>query len=183
LEVGDGTQRVEDNYDLVIIDTPPSLNGLTRSAWAASDRVLLVTEPGIFAVGGVKRAMQAVDEIHDLVNHRLALAGIVLNRFNASFTEHDFRQQELTGIVGAALAPITLPERAAVQQAQGAARPIHSWPGEAAVEISESFDSLLAHIQENLKDTARKNKRGRTGRKAAANEVKQGFFRRRKKAE
>jgi len=172
---------VEDEYDLVIIDTPPSLNGLTRSAWAASDRVLLVTEPGIFAVGGVKRAMQAVDEVHDLLNHRLALAGVVLNRFNTSFTEHDFRAQELNAIVGGTMLPITLPERAAVQQAQGAARPIHSWPGDAAAEISETFDGLLVHIQESLKDAPRKHKRGRSGRNAATAEVKQGFFRRRKK--
>lgn len=172
---------VEDDYDLVIIDTPPSLNGLTRSAWAASDRVLLVTEPGIFAVGGVKRAMQAVDEVHDMLNHRLALAGVVLNRFNASFTEHEYRQQELAGILGDTMAAMVLPERAAVQQAQGAARPIHSWPGEAAVEISETFDSILNHVQESLKDAPRKHKRGRSGRKAATSEVKQGFFRRRKK--
>lgn len=172
---------VQDDYDFVIIDTPPSLNGLTRSAWAASDRVLLVTEPGIFAVGGVKRAMQAVDEVHDLINHRLALAGVVLNRVNASFTEHEFRQTELASIVAESLLPVSLPERAAIQQAQGAARPIHSWPGEAAAELSETFDSLLTVVQESLKETARKTKRGRSGRKAATSEVKQGFFRRKKK--
>jgi hypothetical protein len=35
-------------------------------------------------------------------------------------------------------------ERAAVQQATGAARPIHSWPAEGAAEIARGFDWLLA---------------------------------------
>jgi chromosome partitioning protein len=174
---------VEDDYDLVIIDTPPSLNGLTRSAWAASDRVLLVAEPGIFAVGGVRRAMQAVDEVHDQLNHRLALAGVVLNRVNAAFTEHEFRQTELAQIVTDALLPINFPERAAIQQAQGAARPIHSWPGEAAAEISANFDNLLDLIQSSLTEVARKRRRGRTARRAPEAEVKQSFFRRKKKGD
>ncbi|MEN9715467.1 MAG: hypothetical protein RJA35_934 [Actinomycetota bacterium] len=169
---------VEDDYDLVIIDTPPSLNGLTRSAWAASDRVLLVSEPGIFAVSGVKRAMQAVDEVHDQLNHRLALAGVVLNRVNDSFTEHEFRQQELGQIATDALLPIYFPERAAVQQAQGAARAIHSWPGPVAAAISADFDALLELIQASLSEVAQKRRRGRTARRAPKDESKQSFFRR-----
>jgi chromosome partitioning protein len=37
---------VEADYDLVLIDCAPSLNALTRTAWAASDRGAVVTEPG-----------------------------------------------------------------------------------------------------------------------------------------
>ena len=172
---------VEDDYDLVIIDTPPSLNGLTRSAWAASDRVILVSEPGIFAVSGVRRAMLAVDEVHDQLNHRLALAGVVLNRLNDNFTEHEFRQQELSQIVSDALLPVFFPERAAVQQAQGAARPIHSWPGPVAAEISANFDRLLELIQESMTEEAQKRRRGRSVSRARTKDVKQGFFRRKKK--
>jgi chromosome partitioning protein len=160
---------VEDDYDLVIIDTPPSLNGLTRSAWTASDRVLLVAEPAIFAVGGVKRAMQAVDEVHDQLNPRLALVGVVLNRVNSAFTEHEYRQNELSGIISSALMAVSFSERAAVQQAQGAARPIHSWPGEAAAEISSNFDSLLTAIEESMKSQPEKLKRSRAKRIAAKN--------------
>lgn len=177
----EGLSRVQDDYDLVIIDTPPSLNGLTRAAWAASDRVLIVSEPGIFAVSSIKRAISAVDEIHDRLNHRLALAGVVLNRVNTNFVEHEFRQSELKDIAGDALLPFVFPERAAIQQAQGAARPIHSWPGEAAAEISVMFDDLLSHVQSTLLTVAAKRTRGRNLRSSRKAEVKQSWFRRSKK--
>jgi hypothetical protein len=41
------------------------------------------------------------------------------------------------------LIPDYLEERAHLQQTQGAARPIHTWPGEGAIEIAEFFTGLL----------------------------------------
>ncbi|HEV3355322.1 MAG TPA: ParA family protein, partial [Pseudonocardiaceae bacterium] len=49
----------ETPYQLVLLDCPPSLGQLTRSALVAADRALLVTEPTMFAVSGVQRAFEA----------------------------------------------------------------------------------------------------------------------------
>src|SRR5690606_10285363 len=54
---------IESEYDLVLIDCAPSLNALTRTAWAASDRVVVVTEPGLFSVAAADRALRAIEEI------------------------------------------------------------------------------------------------------------------------
>jgi hypothetical protein len=40
------------------------------------------------------------------------------------------------------LSPL-LPERTSLQQAQGAAQPVHAWPGDAAAEMAQNFDLLL----------------------------------------
>ena len=53
----DWLANVEADYDLVLIDCAPSLNALTRTAWAASDRVTVVTEPGLFSVAAADRAL------------------------------------------------------------------------------------------------------------------------------
>ena len=39
-----------------------------------------------------------------------------------------------------------LEERSAVQQAQGAARSIHSWPGQNAAKVAKRFDGLLDEV-------------------------------------
>lgn len=170
--------EVENQYDLVIIDTPPSLNGLLRTAWVASERVLLVTEPGIFSVGAIERAIRAIHELHDELNRKLAPVGVVANRVLPNFTEHTFRLRELSERAGSALLEVQVSERAAMQQAQGAARAIHSWPGEGASEMARAFDSLLEVVQNSFAEPVTRAKRSRV-RKAE----KGGLFKKKAKVQ
>lgn len=144
--------RVEKEYDLVIIDTPPSINGLTRTAWVASDRVLIVSEPSIFSVVAADRAMRAIDELRRGLTPRLQALGVVINRVRLQSKEHEFRVNELKQMFGAQLLSVQLEERASLQQAQGAARPIHNWPGENAVEIANIFDEILEAAMVSFED-------------------------------
>ena len=157
--------RIEDDYDLVIIDTPPSINALTRTAWVASDRVILVTEPALYSVIAADRARKAIQEISAKLSPRLQLLGVVVNRFRPQSHEHDYRIKELKELFGDQILMPYFEERAAVQQATGAARPIHSWPAEGAAEIARGFDWLLAGALSELEQAAgNKEKVGAVGR-------------------
>ncbi len=145
--------RVEKDYDLVIIDTPPSINALTRTAWVASDRVLLVTEPGIFSVVAAERAQRALEEIRVAITKRVQLLGFVVNRYRPASKEQDFRIDELKTMFGELVLPQYLEERSHLQQTQGAARPIHTWPGEGAAEVASFFTGLLQRVQESFKQS------------------------------
>lgn len=137
---------VEADYDLVLIDSAPSLNALTRTAWAASDRVLIVTEPSLFAVAATDRALRAVEEIRRGVSPRLQPLGILINRTQPQSIEHQFRIRELREMFGPLVLTPQLPERPALQQAQGAAKPVHLWPGEPAQEMAANFDTILDRV-------------------------------------
>jgi hypothetical protein len=60
--------------------------------------------------------------------------------------EHQFRIAELREIFGPLVMPIALPDRLAVQQAQGACTPIHEWGTPGAREVSLGFNLLLARV-------------------------------------
>jgi cellulose biosynthesis protein BcsQ len=152
---------IEDEYELVIIDTPPSINALTRTAWVASDRVILVTEPALYSVIAADRARRAIVEISAKLSPRLSLYGFVVNRLRAQSHEHEFRLRELREMFGDQLLQPYFEERAAVQQSTGAARPIHSWPAEGAAEVAKGFDWLLAGLMADFETT--KEKRERVG--------------------
>ncbi|CAG7845751.1 Chromosome partitioning protein ParA [Pseudoclavibacter triregionum] len=137
---------VESEYDLVLIDCPPSLNALTRTGWAASDRVAIVTEPGLFSVAAADRALRAIDELRRALSPRLQPLGIIVNRARMQSVEHQFRVRELRDMFGPLVIPPFLPERTALQQAQGAAKPVHLWPGESAEEMAEHFDRILDRV-------------------------------------
>ena len=136
-------QRHAAKYRLVLIDCPPSLNGLTRAAWTASHRVLVVTEPSLFSVAAADRALRAADEIRRRSAPDLQPLGIVVNRVRPSSREQSFRITELKDMFGPLVLNPPLAERTVLQQAQGSARPIHEWPGKPAAELAGAFDTIL----------------------------------------
>jgi cellulose biosynthesis protein BcsQ len=142
--------KIEREYDLVIIDTPPSINGLTRTAWVASDRVVIVTEPSLFSVVAADRTSHAIAELRKGLTPRLETLGILINRFRPQSTEGDFRVNELREKYGSRILPELVEERTVLQQAQGAGRPIHGWPGESAAEIAQVFDRILEFVQQSF---------------------------------
>lgn len=144
-EESDDPDRLGPPYRLVIMDCPPSLGQLTRSALVAADRALLVTEPTIYAVTGVQRAFEAVQNEREH-NPDLQPLGVVVNRVRIRSIEHSYRIRELREIFGPLVLPTVLPDRSAVQHAQGACLPIQRWGTPGAREMTVAFDSLLTRI-------------------------------------
>ncbi len=133
-------------YRLVIVDCPPSLGQLTRGALAAAHRALLVTDPTMFAVSGVQRAFDAVQAERERGNPHLQPLGVLVNRVRPRNSEHEFRIQELRELFGPLVFGTVLPDRSAVQQAQGACLPVQRWDTPGAREVSATFTTLLGRV-------------------------------------
>jgi chromosome partitioning protein len=67
------------DYDLIIIDCPPSLGLLTVNALVACDYALLSAEAQYFALQGVEQALEVIDLARDNLNPNLEWLGIILN--------------------------------------------------------------------------------------------------------
>jgi chromosome partitioning protein len=136
----------DEPYRLVIIDCPPSLGRLTRSALAAAHRAVLVTDPTMFAVSGVQRAFDAVQTERRRGNPELQPLGVLINRVRPRNTEHEYRIAELRELFGPLVLSGVLPDRSAIQQAQGACMPIQRWDTPGAREASAVFTLLLGRL-------------------------------------
>jgi chromosome partitioning protein len=68
-----------DDYDIILIDCPPSLGLLTVNALVACDRALITAEAQYFALQGVEQAMEVVALARESLNPGLALLGVLLN--------------------------------------------------------------------------------------------------------
>lgn len=133
-------------YDLVLLDCPPSLGQLTKHALAASSRVLIVTEPTLFALQGAQQALDAVEVVRRSVNLALHPAGITVNKVRAGSAEHRYRVAELTSCYGSLVLDPVMPDRSAVLQAQGAFRPVQDWPTPGAREAAAVYAAHLDHV-------------------------------------
>lgn len=134
------------DYDLILLDCPPSLSGLTRMAWTASHRVLLVAEPSLFSVAGTERAMRAIRMFSAEFAPQLTSADVVVNRARADSTEHEYRLLEMERLYQDKLMLPVLGENPYWQQVQGAAYPVHLWPGDQTRDLARSFDQLLGQL-------------------------------------
>src|SRR5690606_36400539 len=136
---------VTSRYDLVLVDCPPSLGELTRNALFSATQAVIVTEPSYFAVQGAEQAVEAVQVAVREGNPRLSVVAIVPNRTRAVLSEHRFRLDELRSVFGVKVTE-PIPERTAIQQAQGAGVPIHAWKSAGARSAAKTFDDLLGRV-------------------------------------
>src|SRR5438552_4603964 len=70
---------VEDDYDVILIDCPPSLGLLTVNALVAADHALLSSEAQYFALQGVEQALEVIELARDGLNPDLEWLGVVFN--------------------------------------------------------------------------------------------------------
>ncbi|HYM54718.1 MAG TPA: ParA family protein [Solirubrobacteraceae bacterium] len=71
--------KLPGDYEVILIDCPPSLGLLTINALVAADSALITAEAQYFALQGVEQAMEVVDLARDSLNPELSLLGVLLN--------------------------------------------------------------------------------------------------------
>lgn len=74
---------VLNQYDNILIDSPPALGILTVNAFTASDYVLMPVLPDIFSLQGLVQLNGTLDEVRQKSNPKLQPAGVLLTRYMA----------------------------------------------------------------------------------------------------
>jgi chromosome partitioning protein len=132
-------------YDLVIIDCPPSLGLLTVNGLFAADQALIVTEPAAWASDGVQQVFRTVERIGQRRHGDLGIAGIAVNRLGRTRDARYWYDQLVEQYPGVVLPPIHL--RAAIAEAAAQSLPIHGLGNRSgAPEAAAEFDALLASL-------------------------------------
>jgi chromosome partitioning protein len=68
---------IKGQYDVVVIDCPPSLSWLTINALTAADKVLIVCAPGYFELDSVVQVRKTISQVRDWFNEKLQVAGFL----------------------------------------------------------------------------------------------------------
>lgn len=71
-----------DNYDIIIIDTPPNLGILTENSLCAANWVLVPVQMSYYAVEGTFALMNALDQIRFDLEHEIKVLGILPTFFD-----------------------------------------------------------------------------------------------------
>ncbi|MES2046289.1 MAG: AAA family ATPase [Pseudomonadota bacterium] len=94
--------QVEDRWDIVLIDCPPSLGLLTLNAMVAANSLLVPLQCEFFALEGLSQLLSTVELIRERFNPGLTILGVAL-------TMHDRRNrltEQVSADVRAVLGPV-----------------------------------------------------------------------------
>ena len=73
---------IKDNYDLILIDCPPSLEMLTLNALAAADGILVPVQCEYYALEGLSDLMNTLRMVKKRINPNLEIFGVALTMFD-----------------------------------------------------------------------------------------------------
>lgn len=77
-----GLQPILDQYDHIIIDTPPALGLLAVNAMTASDQLVIPIQADIYSLHGQAELFDTIQMVRKYANPSLEILGILLVRFN-----------------------------------------------------------------------------------------------------
>ncbi|MEW6615021.1 MAG: AAA family ATPase [Thermodesulfobacteriota bacterium] len=75
-------QKIENRYDYILIDCPPSLGLLTLNSLAAADSILMPVQCEYYALEGLSRLLRTVQLVKKRLNPRLEIEGFLLTMFD-----------------------------------------------------------------------------------------------------
>ena len=74
--------KIDDSYDYIIIDCPPSLGLLSINALVASDSIIIPIQTEYYALEGVSELMNTYKLVKDSLNENLDIEGVLLTMFD-----------------------------------------------------------------------------------------------------
>jgi chromosome partitioning protein len=78
----DELQKVQEGYDYVIIDTPPTLGIITVNALVAATHVMIPIQASYFALEGTDDLLETIDKIKVRANPQLQILGALITMYD-----------------------------------------------------------------------------------------------------
>jgi chromosome partitioning protein len=111
-------------YDLILVDTPPSLGLLTLNALAAADYVLIPVQSEYLALEGLGQIVETLELVRGSINPRLGLIGILLTMLDARTNLGNQVSAEVRRHFPAATFQTEIPRSVRLSEAPSFGRPI-----------------------------------------------------------
>jgi chromosome partitioning protein len=117
----------EGQQRFVLIDCPPSLGLLTVNALAAADALVVPIQCEYYAMEGVSKLLNTVDEVRRFLNPELALDGILLTMYDDRINLAQQVAQEVRSVFGDLVFETVVPRNVRLAEAPSFGRPIHAY--------------------------------------------------------
>ncbi len=149
LQLKQALAKVEDQYDFVLIDCPPTLSLLTLNGLAAAHGVIIPMQCEYFALEGLSDLVNTIKRVHRNINPELSLIGLLRVMFDPRVTLQQQVSAQLEAHFGDKVFKTVVPRNVRLAEA-----PSHGMPG---VNYDPSSRGAQAYIAFGAEVIARVN--------------------------
>jgi chromosome partitioning protein len=157
--LAEALESIEDEYDYVLVDCPPSLGLLTLNTLTAADSVLIPIQCEFYALEGLSQLLNTVRLIQRGLNPKLEIEGVLLTMYDRRLNLSKQVADEARGYFGAKVFETSIPRNVRLAEAPSFGQPIVTYD-----VLSAGAQSYLSVAEEMLKAHGRgSRKRSRKG--------------------
>jgi chromosome partitioning protein len=135
-------------YDVILIDCPPSLGLLTINALVAADQVLVPIQCEYYALEGLSQLMRTVELVSDNLNRELELGGVVLTMFDGRTNLAQQVVDEVRAYFGERAYQTVIPRTVRLSEAPSFGQPITSF--DPSSRGARSYQRFAREVAERL---------------------------------
>lgn len=141
----DALEEVRDDYDYIIIDTPPNADIAMISALVASNDILMTSKPELFDTDGVDRLMPVIAKAksNGRLNPDLSILGILVTVYEGTKTHKD-SVEYLKRIYGDLVIPTPIRKCVKVKESNKAYTAVQSYAPTST--SSEDYQAVFEHL-------------------------------------
>jgi chromosome partitioning protein len=120
-------KTVIDDYDFILIDSPPSLGLLTINGLTAADEVLIPIQCEYYALEGVGQLMRNIQLVQTSLNPQLDVEGVVLTMYDGRTTLSKQVTKEVRDHFGKRAYKTVIPRTVRLSEAPSHGEPIEAY--------------------------------------------------------
>ena len=117
-------KSVENDYDYIIIDTPPSYGFLSMSSLIAAKEVIIPVQCEYFALEGVAQILATISNIQATYNRELNISGFLMTMYDARLKVATEVTTEIRGLFKEKTFVTQIPRNNSIVEAQVEGKPI-----------------------------------------------------------
>lgn len=136
-----------DEFDIVLIDCPPSLGLLTVNSLTAATHALFVSEPRVASVEGLTEIVTTVAEVQENLNEELDVIGIAVNKKRKGRVDQEHWVAKMRQDYGDLVLEPALGDLEVFAKSQASSKPLKSF-GRSAVMPLKSLNRLAKAVWE-----------------------------------